>query len=139
MTLNLNNFNMLGSNSTGVGIHVLSTATGAVINGGADLSSLTPSNISTFLTGVRNDAASSFIFDFLVEGNGGSGVINNGIGATFAEFKALDNHGAAAVVDNASRAMFLDFFADGNSTNGISVNSPAAPAAPTTNVRLVEL
>ena len=49
VTLNLNNFNMIGFNSAGVGIHVLSTATGAVINGGADLTSLTPSNISEFL------------------------------------------------------------------------------------------
>ena len=137
VTLNLNNFNMLGSNSAGVGIHVLSTATGAVINGGADLTSLTPSNISNFLTGLRNDAANSFVFDFVVQDNGGSGVINNGIGATFAGFRSSNNHGAAAVVDNASRAMFLDFFADGNSTNGITVNSPAPPAAPTANVRLL--
>jgi hypothetical protein len=135
--LNLDNFDMVGFSSSGTGIHVLSTATGAVVNGGADLTSLTPSNISTFATGIRNDAPNSFIFDFVVQGNGGSGVVNNGAGATFAAFEASNNHGMAAVVDNASRAMFLNFFADNNSTNGIMVSSPAPPAAPTANVRLL--
>jgi Right handed beta helix region len=135
--LNLNSFDMVGFNSTGAGIHVLSTATGAVVNGGADLGSLTPSSISNFATGIRNDASNSFIFDFVTQGNGGSGVVNNGVGATFAEFKSSNNHGGGAMVDNASRATFLNFFADGNSSNGVVVNSPAPPAPPTSYVRLL--
>lgn len=135
--LNLDNFGMAGFSSTGTGIHVLAAATGTLVNGGADLTSLTPSSISNFATGIRNDAANSLIVDFVVEGNGGSGVINNGVGATFAEFRSINNHGSASVVDNASRATFVDFVADDNSTNGVAVNSPAPPAAPTSNVRLL--
>jgi parallel beta-helix repeat protein len=137
VTLNLNNFSMVGFKSTGVAIHVLSAASGAIIDGGADLSSLTPSNISNFGTGIQNDAPNSFAFDFVVDGNAGSGVLNNGAGSTFAEFKASNNHGAGTVVDTASRATFLNFSADDNSSDGVLVESPAPPASPASNVRLL--
>jgi hypothetical protein len=60
--LNLNNNSLEGSNPTapvGIGIHVLATAPGALVNGGADLnpSASTIGSIASFATGIQNDAA----------------------------------------------------------------------------------
>jgi parallel beta-helix repeat protein len=41
------------------------------------------------------------------------------------------------VIDNASNATFFGFLADNNTGNGVTINSAAAPAAPTSNVRLL--
>jgi hypothetical protein len=100
--LNLQNnpIAQLGPNGTGIGIHVLSTAPGTIVNGGANIKLSSQGVIIDFQTGVQNDAPGAFIYAFEAENN------------------------VTGVVDNASNATFFAFLADTNTGNGVTVNSP---------------
>ncbi len=102
-----------GTQGTGIGVHVLATAPGTIVDGAADINLASQGQIKGFKVGVQNDAPGSFIYAFET---------------------TLDTSG---VIDNASNATFFAFSADGNSANGVTINSPPAPAAPTSNVRMI--
>lgn len=115
VVLNLTNHDIhqKGTNGTGIGIHVLATAPGTIVNGGADINLSSQGVIKGFKTGIQNDAPGAFFYAFEAELN------------------------VTGVVDNASNATFFSFLADANTGNGVTINSPAPPAAPTANVRML--
>ncbi len=104
-----------GANGTGIGVHVLATAPGTIVDGGANITITDGSQgvIKGFKTGIQNDAPGAFIYRFEAELN------------------------VTGVVDNASNATFFAFLADNNSGNGVTINSPLPPAVPTSNVRML--
>jgi hypothetical protein len=133
-----------GSNPTapvGIGIHVLATAPGALVNGGADLnpSASTIGSIASFATGIQNDAAKATFGFFFVASSGGNAIVNNGVNASFFDFWSISNEANLnGLVDTASGALFFNFYDVGNGGNGVVLKSPPAPAPPTTNVRIMD-
>lgn len=126
--LDLGVYHLDGVSSTspvGTGIHVLPAARASIVVNGA--------GIEYFATGIRNGAAKGIFYNLAIGNNGGNGVINNGPKALFWAVNSMEN-GRSGIVNNASGALFINFQAFNNDGNGIVLESPPAPAPPTTNV-----
>jgi hypothetical protein len=135
--LNLNNLKIsqnVAGKGKGIGIHVLSTATGTSVNGGADFVG-SPGTIADFSVGVQNDAPRAAIFSFDAQFNV-TGVVNNGANALFANFISSFNSQNGVINRGASGALF-SLFKVTNSADGVLLTSAAAPSPPTSNVRLI--
>jgi parallel beta-helix repeat protein len=117
VTLNLNDANITGT-SNGVGIHLLSTATKAIVVGGDG----TGATISKFSTGLQTDAPQSYLELIEVEDSSGDGIVNNGTGVTLADIYEFAS-GGRGLVDNANGLALLGFFASANGSDGIVINS----------------
>ena len=117
VSLNLNEAQITGSGS-GVGVHVLSGATNAIVMGGAG----SGATITGFTTGLQTDASLGFFALISVENSAGDGVVVNGTQNTFADISEASNHGHG-LVDNADGLALLGFFTDNNGNDGITVNS----------------
>ena len=117
VTLNLNNANIAGAND-GIGIHLLSTATKAIVVGGNS----SGATISNFSTGLQTDAPQSYVALIEVEDSSGDGIVNNGTGVTLADVFELAS-GGRGLVDSANGLALLGFFASDNGSDGIVVNS----------------
>lgn len=118
VSLNLNNAQITGPGG-GIGVHILSTATKAIVIGGADFPGAT---ISGFSTALQIDASLGYLALINVENNTDDGIVNNGTEVTLADVSEYSN-GGRGLIDNASGLALLGFFTESNSSDGIVVNS----------------
>lgn len=110
----MNGFTITGSPSTGIGVHVLSTAPNAIFGGGEP--------IEKFATGFQTDASNTFALEVITEFDT-RGVVLNGPGAFGLEVIAEGSVKNGIVLTAAASGSFLDDVgAVSNGSNGIVLN-----------------
>lgn len=114
VSLYLDGNNVQSSANSGIGVHVMPTASAVVVVGGGLLSSI----VSGFATGLENDAPGTLVYDFATENNH-LGIVNSGANAIFLLVGAQSNTGNGIVISNGTGVRLNNFETDSNTGNGV--------------------
>src|SRR5260370_28612290 len=98
VVLNINNHSMTG-NGAGIGIHILSSATDAFIE--ARAASNVP--ITSFATGVQDDANGMTLDSAAVDGNSDIGVMFNGTSNSSVDDSNVNGNGKGVLIMNGGK------------------------------------